>query len=631
MHTIPQNVTSYEDKIVGIFVGRQFIYLAVGGLTAFIILSTGGGAALPIRFIMAIAVMGLAAALALVKVNDRGFDVWLWGYLKAVLGPTEWAWQKEIRPMSTLVAPDQTAPATTAAVKKPTGAQAVSFNLQRKDAYKSYVSGSSNLLDRDERQFLDNLNFSEPMPVGSKIVPTVQKAPPPMLTPDNPLPVAEMSPKPVIVPETPAVKPLAALAASSDAPAFSYTLQGQPSVSIQPQRTNRSLSRQLLSGAALPVPVHGELRLNLDPAYQQELTNLIGFAPANPGAAAISVEPSTPMTSIPNSAQTPEPIMMASSDDLSAPLPGPTQPNDASMDNKLQAAMDFHQSANGQRQSLNIQSSGPITPPAPVPTEPEPVQPASQPGPEADDVDTIAQQAAKDIEQQLATSEPSPERTSTTLDSHYQAELGRVQQRGLDASTEAQKAQADLDALQQQSQLQPGQVSQTDLEQQKSLVAKLQEEERRSAAFARELLDKMEQAIAAGQNSPAAPVTEASWPSIPAPVTAPPPPPAPAQAAPVIPPPANLPILTSQANVINGFVFDATNQFVDGAVVVIKDESGEAKRALKTNKLGQFLVTTPLANGHYTVEVDLKGAPLGTMTVELIGSVVPPVTIRTQG
>ena len=88
--------------------------------------------------------------------------------------------------------------------------------------------------------------------------------------------------------------------------------------------------------------------------------------------------------------------------------------------------------------------------------------------------------------------------------------------------------------------------------------------------------------------------------------------------------------LTNQPNIINGSVVDAQGQLIPGVVVVVKNAQGESKRALKTNKLGQFVVTTPLSNGTYSVEVDKKGLSFDIMKVELTGSVLQPILIKSK-
>ena len=88
--------------------------------------------------------------------------------------------------------------------------------------------------------------------------------------------------------------------------------------------------------------------------------------------------------------------------------------------------------------------------------------------------------------------------------------------------------------------------------------------------------------------------------------------------------------LTTEPNIINGVVTDQQGQFIPGVIVVVKNAQGESKRALKTNKLGQFVVTTPLTNGTYTVEVDKKGLTFDIMKVDLTGEVLAPITIKSK-
>jgi hypothetical protein len=634
MHTIPQNVTSYEDKIVGIFVGRQFIYLAVGGLTAFILLSTGGGAAVIFRFILAIGVLGLAASMALLKVNDRGFDVWLYGYVKAVLGPTEWAWKKELSILAILSAPDRNLTAKQEASAAAPTVRPMA-DRERKEAFKSYLSGTSKDLDQDERQFLEALNFSEQVPHGT--VSVSQSAPPPMLTPTHPLPAPVIQVQPVtILPTVSANEPVAALAQSTNKPSFNVSIGGeQRKVSmLNNQRANRSLSRQIMSGVALPVPVRGELRLDLAPAFQQELTNLIGFAPAT----------STAYTMLADAPQMPlaapiSPLPTPPTQTVPSPLIAAEPPTDDDQLAKMQAAADLRNNSLDQRRKLQIERPVAEQPAEVAVNIEEPVvsvssvaSPPAEHGPV--EVDEEAQ-----LRQQLATFEDLARRAQAQLDEerkarqvmeaemqrqesnsavlaqHYKDELARLQERSQETASQSQLAQQQLEALQQQAQVNPQAVDVTQVQQQQSLVDKLIQEEQRSASFARELISKMHRPEGVAS---AAPLMVAPQPQ---PVT---------MTSPEMAPKTDraLPTLTTQANVINGFVFDADGQFIDGAVVVIKDDSGEAKRALKSNKLGQFVVTTPLANGHYVVEADKKGLSLAILNIELTGQPVPALVIQ---
>jgi hypothetical protein len=61
----------------------------------------------------------------------------------------------------------------------------------------------------------------------------------------------------------------------------------------------------------------------------------------------------------------------------------------------------------------------------------------------------------------------------------------------------------------------------------------------------------------------------------------------------------------------------------------VKDKEGVPVRALKTNRLGQFASSTPLANGVYFVEIeDPRGRYIfDRVQITLNGSIVPAIEI----
>lgn len=63
---------------------------------------------------------------------------------------------------------------------------------------------------------------------------------------------------------------------------------------------------------------------------------------------------------------------------------------------------------------------------------------------------------------------------------------------------------------------------------------------------------------------------------------------------------------TSQkrTNLVEGFVKNTQGVGLEGVVLIIKNEKEEPVRALKTDSLGHFAISTPLINGVYTIETD---------------------------
>jgi hypothetical protein len=91
------------------------------------------------------------------------------------------------------------------------------------------------------------------------------------------------------------------------------------------------------------------------------------------------------------------------------------------------------------------------------------------------------------------------------------------------------------------------------------------------------------------------------------------------------------PALTSAPNVINGIVKDQEGLLLSNVIIVVKDASGQPARALKTNKIGQFAISTPLPNGTYTMELESEGHSFDVVEVAVEGKVMPPIEIKAAG
>ena len=89
--------------------------------------------------------------------------------------------------------------------------------------------------------------------------------------------------------------------------------------------------------------------------------------------------------------------------------------------------------------------------------------------------------------------------------------------------------------------------------------------------------------------------------------------------------------LTNRPNVISGLVTDINGSPVEEAILVVHDQNGIPVRALKTNKLGQFLSATPLSSGAYSIEVESDLATFQPFTINLEGQVIQPMQIKAEG
>lgn len=89
--------------------------------------------------------------------------------------------------------------------------------------------------------------------------------------------------------------------------------------------------------------------------------------------------------------------------------------------------------------------------------------------------------------------------------------------------------------------------------------------------------------------------------------------------------------LTNRPNVLSGVVSFANGTPIEGAILIVHDQNGIPVRALKTNKLGQFLSATPLSEGQYSIEVESDLSEFIPITINLKGEVLSPMEIKSKG
>lgn len=94
------------------------------------------------------------------------------------------------------------------------------------------------------------------------------------------------------------------------------------------------------------------------------------------------------------------------------------------------------------------------------------------------------------------------------------------------------------------------------------------------------------------------------------------------EAAPPIPP--------TTPNTIVGQVLDSSGRIIEGAILEIRDAAGRPVRALKSNKVGHFVVVTPLQNGRYEIITEKDGFSFDPATFEATGEIIPPIAIRAR-
>lgn len=81
-------------------------------------------------------------------------------------------------------------------------------------------------------------------------------------------------------------------------------------------------------------------------------------------------------------------------------------------------------------------------------------------------------------------------------------------------------------------------------------------------------------------------------------------------------------------NKVVGMVLDPTGAPLPNAIVEILTESGLPARAVKTNPLGQFFITTPLNVGQYLMTADYDGFKFETKQLIINDQILDPIEVR---
>lgn len=84
----------------------------------------------------------------------------------------------------------------------------------------------------------------------------------------------------------------------------------------------------------------------------------------------------------------------------------------------------------------------------------------------------------------------------------------------------------------------------------------------------------------------------------------------------------------TEPNKLVGMVLTQENDLINDAIVEIKNEAGSTIRAVKTNALGQFFITTPIPDGRYIIITQKDDWEFAPIEITLEQSIVNPIEIR---
>lgn len=87
------------------------------------------------------------------------------------------------------------------------------------------------------------------------------------------------------------------------------------------------------------------------------------------------------------------------------------------------------------------------------------------------------------------------------------------------------------------------------------------------------------------------------------------------------------PLPATRENVVVGQVVDQYGQVVEGAILEIKDADGRPVRALRSNKLGHFMIATPLTSGEYVIQTEKDGYEFEPYKLKAENKIIEPIAI----
>lgn len=182
-HPVPQQISSYQFRLVGDMTLKQFFQLAAGAVVGLIIYSLP----LPGFFkwpLIAIVVIG-GAAFAFLPIQDRPLEQWLIAFFRSIYAPTIFVWKKAEKPEEYFAA-EATVPQP--AIPDDAIGQTVAHDVP------------TQVMEQNEQNFLSRLSS---MFGGKQFNPLTAPAPKPPASPETALEVQQAQAEPRLVEQKP--------------------------------------------------------------------------------------------------------------------------------------------------------------------------------------------------------------------------------------------------------------------------------------------------------------------------------------------------------------------------------------------------------------------------------------------
>ena len=159
-HPVPQNISSFEFKLIGFLTIKQFAYLSAAGFISFLFFIS------PINFLVRIILIlpfaGLGLLFAFVPINGVPFDKWIVIFIRSIYSPSRRVWHKTPKELSFL------SPWFSSYLKRPVTPKP-RVGAGDRSKLENYLeqlrkNNKSSHLDDFEDRRLSNLNYSASVP-----------------------------------------------------------------------------------------------------------------------------------------------------------------------------------------------------------------------------------------------------------------------------------------------------------------------------------------------------------------------------------------------------------------------------------------------------------------------------------
>jgi len=94
---------------------------------------------------------------------------------------------------------------------------------------------------------------------------------------------------------------------------------------------------------------------------------------------------------------------------------------------------------------------------------------------------------------------------------------------------------------------------------------------------------------------------------------------------------AIIPLAPEKPNLISGITLDKNGKILASVIIEILDSKNQSVRALKSNKLGQFFIATPLPDGIYQIRAEHDLHRFAIIKLEAKNEIIPPLKIQALG